>query len=86
MNAENYSNSLTGDKAAKDREKKSMMIPLPSMLASLSYATANSPVGPLDCHMIMKANSLFLLDLASSTEEEHSRLEMFDDLDFLISG
>ena len=59
-----------GDK--KDKEKIDL-VPLPSMLASFSYATASSPVGPLDCHIVMKANSSFLLDLASSTEEDHSR-------------
>ena len=35
------------------------------MLASFSYAAATSPVGPLDCHVVMKANSMFLLELAS---------------------
>ena len=68
---DNFTSGGGGNTDSKD--KSNVMIPLPSMLASLSYATANSPVGPLDCHIIMKANSMFLLDLASSTEEEHSR-------------
>jgi E3 ubiquitin-protein ligase MYCBP2 len=41
-------------------------VSLSSMLASFSYAAASSPVGPLDCHVVMKANSMFLLELASS--------------------
>jgi len=41
-------------------------VSLSAMLASFSYASATSPVGPLDCHAVMKANSMFLLDLASS--------------------
>ena len=40
-------------------------VSLSAMLASFSYAAATSPVGPLDCHVVMKANSMFLLELAS---------------------
>jgi E3 ubiquitin-protein ligase MYCBP2 len=44
-------------------------VSLSAMLASFSYASATSPVGPLDYHVVMKANSMFLLDLASSGGE-----------------
>ena len=63
-------NIYPGDGKEKDKVN---LVPLPTMLASFSYATASSPIGPLDCHMVMKENSLFLLNLSSSTEEEHSR-------------
>ena len=65
----NPKNFLQGDK----EKEKINLVPLPTMLASFSYANASSPVGPLDCHVVMKANSVFLLDLASSTEDDHAK-------------
>ena len=66
----NQKNYYPGEMKEKD---KISLVPLPTMLASFSYATASSPIGPLDCHMVMKENSLFLLNLSSSIEEEHSK-------------
>ena len=67
MNVKNFSQA-----EKKDKDKVNL-VPLPTMLSSFSYASATSPIGPMDCHMVMKANSIFLLDLASSTEEDHSK-------------
>merc|ERR1719228_1665394 len=57
----------------KNNARPSQSMPITSMMASFSRATASSPVGPMDCHMVMKANSMFLLDLASSTSEDTGR-------------
>jgi len=65
---------LGGKKAPdKNNVRPSQAMPITSMMASFSRATASSPVGPMDCHMVMKANSMFLLDLASSTSEDTGR-------------
>ena len=53
--------------------KQQFVMPITSMMASFSKAAASSPVGQMDCHMIMKANSMFLLNLASSSAEEAGR-------------
>ena len=53
----------------KQNLKQQMVMPITSMMASI----ASSPVGQMDCHMVMKANSLFLLNLASSSDEETGR-------------
>ena len=62
-------------KKTTDRARGVQAMPITSMMASLSRATASSPVGPMDCHILMKSNSMFLLDLASSTGEEASRTD-----------
>jgi len=65
---------LGGKKAPdKNNPRPPQAMPITSMMASFSRATASSPVGPMDCHMVMKANSMFLLDLASSTSEDTGR-------------
>ena len=53
--------------------KAQFSMPITSMMASFTKATASSPVGQMECHMIMKSNSIFLLDLASSTTEDPGR-------------
>ena len=52
------------------KQSQPFVMPVTSMMASFSKATVSSPTGQMDCHMIMKANSMFLLDLASSSAEE----------------
>jgi E3 ubiquitin-protein ligase MYCBP2 len=61
------------------------------LASSFSYAAATSPVGPLDCHVVMKANSTFLLDLASSGSSGDTSRRQFAGSDLetvneLISG
>ena len=58
---------------ADNAKPATYVMPITSMMASFSKATASSPVGQMDCHMIMKANSMFLLNLASSSNEESGR-------------
>ena len=55
------------------KQSQPFVMPVTSMMASFSKATVSSPTGQMDCHMIMKANSMFLLDLASSSAEEKGR-------------
>jgi len=54
-------------------KQQPFVMPITSMMASFNKATASSPVGQMECHMIMKANSMFLLNLASSSNEDTGR-------------
>jgi E3 ubiquitin-protein ligase MYCBP2 len=58
-----------------DKARPVQAMPITSMMASLSRVAASSPVGPMDCHILMKNNSMFLLDLASSTGDEATRAD-----------
>ena len=66
--------ALAGKNESEKGSKSGLAgLPLSAMVASFSRAAASSPAGQLDTHMVMKANSMFLLDLACSSGEEAGR-------------